>query len=89
MLLLHTDELKDLLSGEEIIECVEAGYRQWAGGVAFNHPRQSLQAGPTRLRIISGAVPELGAIGTRAVLPAIGDLGNRRDDGGPDSDRAY
>jgi len=64
-LLIKTEELEGLLSPKEIVEAVEEGYRKWAQGEAFNHPRQSIQAGPTRLRIISGAVPYLGAIGLR------------------------
>ena len=64
-LLIKTDDLKGLLSPNEIVTAVEEGYRKWAEEKAYNHLRQSLQAGPTRLRLISGAVPHLGVLGVR------------------------
>jgi len=64
-LLIKTDDLKGLLTPNEIVTAVEEGYRKWAEQKAYNHPRQSLQAGPTRLRLISGAVPHLGVLGVR------------------------
>lgn len=64
-LLIKTEELEGLLKPEEILGAVEEGYQKWAKGQAFNHPRQSLQAGPTRLRVISGGLPYLDVIGLR------------------------
>jgi ornithine cyclodeaminase/alanine dehydrogenase-like protein (mu-crystallin family) len=64
-LLIKTDDIRDLLSPNEIVTAVEDGYRKWAQEKAYNHPRQSLQAGATRLRLISGALPDLGVLGVR------------------------
>ena len=64
-LLIKTDDIRDLLGPKEIVTAVEEGYRKWAQEKAYNHPRQSLQAGATRLRLISGAVPHLGVLGVR------------------------
>ena len=70
-LLIKAEDLKGLLSPREIVELVEEGYRRWTQGEAYSHPRQSLQAGPTRLRVISGGYPTWGLLACASIVTTL------------------
>jgi ornithine cyclodeaminase/alanine dehydrogenase-like protein (mu-crystallin family) len=65
--LIRAEEVNGLLTMEEAIDAVEAGFREWGQSSELNTPRKRIMApNGVRVSVHPGGIPSLGAIGLLA-----------------------
>jgi ornithine cyclodeaminase len=66
-LLIRAEDVNGMLSIEEAIDAVEAGFREWGKSPELNTPRKRIMApNGVRVSVHPGGIPSLGAIGLLA-----------------------
>jgi len=66
-LLIRAEDVNGLLTMEEAIDAVEAGFREWGQSSELNTPRKRIMApNGVRVSVHPGGIPSLGAIGLLA-----------------------
>ena len=64
-LLIHEEEVNELLSMADAADVIEEAFRQYGTGKAFNNPRTRIKLSGEMLHVLPAAIPEMDALGLK------------------------